>query len=1230
MPDASTATTRWTPQQQRAIETTGRNILVSAAAGSGKTSVLAERCAYLVCDAPPDMRCDVNELLVVTFTVAAAQEMRTRIASALNRRYQQTQDQRLARQLALIERAHIGTIDSFCSSVVRQWFHVLGIDPNFPMLSEEEGFLMRAEVARQLVEDRYAKDEDGSFQRLVDRYADGNDATLRQRIIRTSNLMGSLLRPQTWVNRARQRIAEAGHSALRDSELGRMLLERMRSQLDALNARCVRLADRLHAFDRLEKYLDDVGEIIACLGAWRDALAQGDVNRLAELVKALDLLRMPVIQKLSSDEAPLREELAAIRRAIKEGELTATLCRFSEDEWRGGMQQVREPANVFLDLVEQFNQRYQQAKSELRVLDFTDLERLALRALSERDSQGEATLVPSAAARAYRKQFRHVLVDEYQDINELQDSILTLVTRQRSQFCVGDVKQSIYRFRLADPQRFLKRYKHRGDGDDQVIDLQTNFRSRAPLLATLNGIFESLMTEPAAEIQYDESHYLTPQDDSPYQARSIEGPHVELHLLPKKPTAAPSGEEDAAEDDDELDRTEREAAFIVSRIGALMGDGDPTRATHVLARAADGQLDWRPVQYRDIVVLLRAMQFKAEQFADMLRAAGIPVHSDAGTGFFDSMEVRDVLALLTVLDNQRQDIPLAALLRSPLAAIAQPEDALARIRLAYVATPPVPFHIAVVRYVRERDDALAARLRVFLAELAEWREQAQRRPLAEVLWQIYDRSGYLAFCQGLGDGEQRVANLVALHERARQFGSFRKQGLGRFMRFLDNLRSETDLGQPSTASEADDVVRVMSIHRSKGLEFPIVFVPDLGKKHNLSDSRGHILVDREAGIGLSVCDEALRVRYPSLASTVVAERLRRQMLAEEMRILYVATTRARERLILVGTCDPASRDKWEARWRGHAPPLPPDDVLAGKCMLDWLGPAISIISRRPQASIECTTHETVPVEELTRSRRPTLTPWQQKLAALEPLEPPPKTDPLVEALWKRLTAPYPHVPFTKLAASRAVTSDAAEQDVFAARDEFMFQQPLRPPRAGAQVIAPTSADIGSATHVFLEHLDLARAGSVEELRRQLESLVESKRLPASLAPHIDLDALAWFMTTDLAALLRKHAKDLRREVPIHFPRVVLPESTDLDRVMMRGRLDMLLQLRDRVILVDFKTDQGDAADAEARSEKYHEQIRVYGDAISAMLGRPVTESWLVFLKRRMVEAVTERRITSRG
>ena len=942
----------WTDAQWEGIATTGDSILVSAAAGSGKTAVLAERCAFLVCDAKPP--CAVDELLVVTFTEASAAEMKSRIERALHKRLVGSDEKRLTRQLALIDRAQVSTLHGFCARLIRQQFHRLGLDPAFTVMDGDEASLLRLEVARRLLTEQYEGADAEKFGSLVDAYGDGNDERLVGKIIEAHELLQSLVEPENWLKVARERIAEAETLPLEQTALGKELLAELRQRIEALGKSCNSAIEIVSKMDGFAKYVAVLEECRQLLRHWWETLKKHGIDALAEESK-VELPRLPSISSATPGKETAKALVDMVREQIKSGSLRKILA-FSAAEWTDGLKRVRPHAEMFLDLVQSFSARYAAEKATIRGVDFSDLERLALKVLRNKDGS------PSDVARLMHKQYKHVLVDEYQDINELQDAILNLVSRECVEsvdaggnlFCVGDVKQSIYGFRLAEPGRFLERqrlFREEASGGC-VIDLQANFRSRAPLLHVLNLVFSRLMTKRAADLDYDSSHELKPGLKYPAgDGQCFAGAPVELHLLPKEVEA-----EGAEPDEKDPDRTAREALLVGQLIRKMVGD-DGSKPMCVMEKSADGEMKSRLIRYGDIVVLLRSMRYKGDDYAEVLRASGVPVHSESGTGYFDSMEVRDLLALLAVLDNPRQDIPLAAVLRSPLAAIPHAEDALATIRLAY-SKRDVPFHDAVVRYATDgkHDDELAAKLRDLLERIERWRLMAQRRPLAELIWDIYDSTGYLAFCAGLRDGEQRKANLIDLHERARQFGSFQRQGLARFLAFLDRLRDESDLGQSSVATEGENVVRIMTVHRSKGLEFPVVILPDLGKVINMQGCAGSILFDRHAHLGMDVVDETKQVRYPSLASMLVSQRLRQQAMAEELRVLYVAMTRAKEHLILVGTCKEGARESWDARWTNHAGPIPADEVVGARCMLDWLGPVASAIRTKSEEPIQVIWH----------------------------------------------------------------------------------------------------------------------------------------------------------------------------------------------------------------------------------------------------------------------------------
>jgi len=1258
----------WTKSQQDGISASGQSLLVSAAAGSGKTAVLAERCAHLICDAKP--ACNVDQLLVVTFTENAAAEMKNRIQQALRRRYQKEPTARLARQVALVESANVSTVHGFCRRLLMQYYNLAQLDPNFQIIDPEEAMLRRTELAREVLREKY-QDPSGDFHRFVDCYADGDDELLIPRILSASATLASLVDPAGWMRRSLEQIEQGAKQPLKNSAIGQQFLQQIDRALRGLTDRSKNAAQTLQRMKGFDAYIKHLSQLDSILAHWQQTFAKNGLDALAKAMAETEMPRAPSV----ASSVPHKDRAKSIVDAVKE-EMKAGLLgeagMMSEALWRDGMARTLPHARMFLALVEDFQKAYQAAKSDERVLDFADLERMTLKLLLSPSSgtpgegrgggnsaigNRQSGIVPSPVALACHDRFLHVLVDEYQDINELQDAILTLVSRECRQncggyfgnlFCVGDVKQSIFRFRLAEPGRFLdrqKRFAASAQSAGRVITLRENFRSRAPLLDAVNAVFQRLMTASSAEIEYDESHRLCAGAKFPpaIPGQSFPGAPLELHLLEAPPRGGQSDTSEAPPADDEsqgqaeLERTDYEALLLATRIRQITGH-ESSQPMLVSARQPDDTAALRPAGFGDIVILLRAMQNKAERFAGILRAHNIPVHNEGGSGFFQAMEIRDMLSLLAVLDNQQQDIPLAAVLRSPLAAIAEADDALARIRLAY-RDNDVPFHQAVVRYANEQNDELAARLRDVLQQLQGWRDLATKRPVAELVWTIYNDSGYLAFCAGFSDGPQRTANLVHLHERASQFGSFTRQGLDRFLRFIDNLRNETDVNLPSVNSQADGSVRIMSIHRAKGLEFPIVMLPDLGKRHNLRDTAGPILLDRAAGLGLAVVDLDRRISYASLPQTVVANSIYYQSLAEELRLLYVAMTRAKEHLILVGTMPGDMPQRWEDQWTGHDAVLPEDAFAAGKTFLDWLGP-VSIMT--PE-TFTTQLHDRAEIETWTvpHTAAEKLSEFQQTLAQLQPLpvDAVQASDPEAKEVIARFNRCYQYEQFTTTPAVAAVTSLAKHQPLpppagtpltpspgtpgegwgegqsAIGNRQSAMQRKLDLPRFTQAQFTPAATDIGNYTHLVLQHLDFTR--SAEE---QYQRFVQRKIITAEQLQHVDRAAVQWVVDSPAGQLMAR--RDARVMPELAFVLANGPGSQGLDRPLIRGRIDVLVHAADKLTIIDYKTDRVSVGpQLDARVADYTEQMKYYRAAILQITGKTVDEVLLVFLTPKVIRKV---------
>ncbi len=886
--------------------------------------------------------------------------------------------------------------------------------------------------------------------------------------------------------------------------------------------------------------------------------------------------------------------------------------------------------------------------------------------------------MPSETALVVQDEVEHVLVDEFQDVNPVQEAILRLVSRETDRgradnlFAVGDVKQSIYRFRLAEPEIFVRRTeafeREQGAGaapsqePHRLVWLQHNFRSRPEVLQAVNAVFEKTMTRASCGMPYDKRARLEPGAKYPIGGGNVFArPAVELHLLEEALDAGTDGSEsdatgESVDADSVLDweATEREARLVAQRILEMTGAAEGHEPMTVCEKSADPtgpRLRTRPIRLRDIVVLLRSTKNKANHYERVFRAMGSGVYADLTTGYFASLEVQDVLSLLRVIDNTNQDIPLAAVLRSPILHPRLTESQLVAIR---EQARTAPFHRAVRRYAQDGpDESLRGRLRRFLADVEHWRGRLRREPLHDVLWRILVETGYLAYVGGLRNGIQRRANLIRLHERARQFGGFVRQGLHRFLRFIEDLEREGgDLGPAPAVSEAEDVVRIMSIHRSKGLEFPVVVLPDLAKPFNFSDASGSMLYERRGHIGLPVVDLERGIRYPTLTSLAVAEEIRRQIRAEEMRILYVAMTRAREHLVCVATASLDRIEQQRARGRILGGELLPSDIALARSHLDWLLAALTALppgtvrfdsppdadaDTPPLFTVRC--HDQRAIASWT-SPEQTARRLEASLARFANLEPPPDADedsPAVRAVFRRLRWSYPHAGATTVPAVVAASELKRRLTVDAEADER--RRPLAPPAVDIDVprfarerdpsqASLSAAELGTLTHLVLQHLDLRRPCDVDDIAAQVDEMVARRLLTLAERQAIALEPVAWLFTTDLGARLRGMAESVLREAPFVLaipPEQVVPGITTQagpeDIVLARGMIDCLLLTDDGAEVIDFKTDSIGRDKLAERVALYRPQIEIYTQAVQEIWRRPVVGRWLAFLTVPEVVAV---------
>lgn len=1201
----------WTNEQQAAIDSRGQTLLLSAAAGSGKTAVLVERIIRRLLD--KEYPIDITELLVVTFTKAAAAEMRDRIGTALMKALSETKDPRVERQLALLPSAQISTLHAFCQHVIRKYFYTIDLDPAFSIAGEEELNLLRRQVLEDVFLSYYEDDEKASIlYPLADMFgSDRGDDILMDTVSRMYTYARSLAWPEHWLKEAARAYDVAPDAVIDDMVWAGPIKDAVRRILEE----DARLYDGvLYHLRQREAFAPACDTFVAEQAALRQAAQARSWNDLSRFVRAIDFPRLKSLRKLSDDDKAVWERCKKVRDDVKKDvikTLQAVYFSATPEEWLDGMRAMKPIMDGLVTLTLDFAKAYGAAKKEKGWIDFSDLEHFCLQILLAPDASPEHP-VPSAAAEELRSQYEEVFIDEYQDTNGVQELITRLVSGEDNRFMVGDIKQSIYRFRLADPTLFLEKYQSFSRDEKAVqrcIDLGRNFRSVPVVLDAVNAVFSRAMTAEAAGMDYGEREKLYAGRQAPDDERWIGGP-VEVDIVP-----TPSDEED----DDGSTAFEKECRFIAGRIGELLASGR-------MAARKDGTLE--PLSYRHIVVLLRSMAGKADVLIQALQEGGIPSYAEQSGGYFAAVEVQVMLALLRCIDNPEQDLAMAAVLRSPLVGL--DETALAGVRLAGDGTlwQNLPAFVASLPDgVDEKED-----LQQFMAAFDSWRTYSRRHGVAELLQRLYDDTAYVDFVGAMPGGDVRQANLKALYDRARQYEEAGFRGLFRYLQLMDKMKEDgLDLAPAKVVSEKEDVVRIMSIHKSKGLEFPVVFVADMGKAFNRRDTQDQILFHNRLGIGLKQYDPEWRMSYPTLIWSGIAAQLRWEGTAEEERILYVAMTRARDQLILTGHSSHIDRD-WQ-RWTSRLNPA------QAKSYFDWGMPAalapfgakadadyarpgaawqdaiwqVRIARAVPAGTVEEGAYDGEPRLEALRRGDLTGTPvpsWLDEQLSWQYAYPQ-AVRTAAKFSVSEVKRRYQELHSDELQDEAALSVPAAAVIPTAPGEDDAFA--TLPPWLAGEEAAVSGAQRGTALHKALQYITPAADQTTATLRREIDAFVRQGLLSREEAKLVYVPVLAAFCQSDIGRRMAE-SPELHREYPFTVLLAggdPLPGTETGEQILIQGVIDCLFREDDAWILVDYKSDRLETADA-FRS-RYAVQLALYKRAVEQITHRPVEETYIYSL-----------------
>ena len=1333
---------KWTQEQQNVIDSRGGNLLVAAAAGSGKTAVLVERIIQMILNS--DLKIDIDKLLVVTFTNAAASEMRERIGDAISKKLDENpEDEHLQDQLVLLNKASITTIHSFCLEVIKSNFHKINLDPNFRIGDETECSLMKLEAIDETFDILYEQNDE-EFCYLVDCYAEKRgDSNLQNLILSIYSFVMASPYPKVWLKESAEDFNITDDFDFATSKWAKAILETVKIQMEGIEKSLCKAIEDVYGIDELVTFTDKlkieyekIKEILyACDTSWSDAYRQISSMTFENYAKGVKRIPKDAPSYIKEEKDKAKKIRDNAKKSIEK--IKTSVFNKNYDDLKDEIKFLYPIVKSLSDVVLMFEQIYSQKKRDKGIIDFNDIEHFALQILTEIDENGdfvfdeEGKNIPSDISLEYREKFYEIFIDEYQDSNQVQEVILSTIAKQKepNRFMVGDVKQSIYRFRQAKPEIFLQKYATYDtdlSSKYKKIMLYKNFRSRKEVVDSVNYIFEHIMSKNLGEIDYNEEEKLNlgANFEEVEDEKIILGGATEIHLMEKKVPEVEDPDEEEEEGED-LDASQIEARMVGKIIRDIMRPNENGEIMQVFDKKLE---TYRNVEYKDIVILLRATSAWAPVFAEELINMDIPTYADMGQGYFETMEIQVIMSFLKVIDNPMQDIPLIAILRSPIYGFT-PEDFI-DIR---ITDKKVSFYEAMMMFVGEKIDLsneeeqdiaedeisddigneiidvnineensyvdadmddyyqninyedfeyeneefiyndkviyesyinenveddliyeinsniegdeesqkseLELKVRRFLDDLKELQEKSMYMSTDEFLWYIYTNSGYYAYCGALPGGSQRQANLRILFERAKQFEETSFKGIFNFINFISKLKkSNSDMGSAKTLGENANVVRIMSIHKSKGLEFPIVICSGMGRNFNTMDFRKDVLYHHELGYGPQIVDFERRISYPSIAKEALKCKINIENISEEMRILYVALTRAKEKLIITSSIKDIEQNmhKWSSNISTEKM-VSKYDILNGKNYMDWMMPAI--IKHKDLEDIRETYNLSTSISMEDESKWSVKT-WNRDDMDFEKHEKEGIREVLntmdlsqhdteyYEQIEKKLNFEYPYLGVVKKAASISVTEIKKRQEEYEEQEDslglYKHKTTLKKPKFLSESQKSekiTGARRGTIVHLIMEVLDFEKVNTESEIKAQIQDLVKRRIITEKESQVLSPRKIMRFFKSPIAKRMLS-SKFVKREQKIYtqikMNDIYLNdeifknnrETYENESVMLRGVIDLYFEEDDGLVILDYKTDFVDENNKKEIIHKYKKQIEIYADVLSKLTGKKVKEKYL--------------------